>query len=518
MRIFCGLTGDATTIAAAVVNERGGVIATSEVTDDAFGYLALCRMWVRHADILRVSVADLSDTRDLRRLAASAGQPTTTAQTVDVNSDDPLDKAVHIARMLSRGELHATIGTEEPAATCQLVGGLHTLARNAHAGHATLIELLRQTHPAALAAWGDPTETAALEVLRTALGGDAASATDPLPRSKPEPSRVKELALALERTQRAKKYQVEPRIAAAVAAAADSLLAAERACLALATGIDDQLAAPPVARPTRSRRRAPAAAEPEATPAPAAAPRSTRAERRSASEAPPPRARRRRASEPESEPTELPTPRRPRVADEMPTRKPVTRPEPEPHDEPVTAPLKPRAERPPVDEGFPLMPEPPKYVEPATAASPTTKPRAKAPSAPPVPETDLLSAPVSELPTGFDEADDDDLLIFSQARSAWFKGPAAIEDSEEAWNFPADEGWRAAEAASDNRRNAGETTPSGLPRRVPQANLVPGSAILSDAAPAPINRDATALASRTAGFFRGWSRARRETVGAGTGS
>ncbi|MGH8878034.1 MAG: hypothetical protein ACRD0P_11925, partial [Stackebrandtia sp.] len=198
-------------------------------------------------------------------------------------------------------------------------------------------------------------------------------------------------------------------------------------------------------------------------------------------------------------PTRAPAP----AAETLPTWTSVT--EPDPHSEPVTAPLHPRAER--ETEGFPLMPEPPQFIEPAAPAPAATGA-----------EPDLLSAPVSELPTALDEADDDDLLIFSQARSAWFKGPAAIEDSEEAWNFEADEGWRAAEAANDNLKQATETTPSGLPRRVPQANLVPGSAILSDAKPVPINRDATALASRTAGFFRGWSRARRETVGAGTGS
>ncbi|MGH8876456.1 MAG: hypothetical protein ACRD0P_03805, partial [Stackebrandtia sp.] len=208
MRIFCGLTGDATTIAAAVVNERGGVIATSEVTDDAFGYLALCRMWVRHADIAHVAVADQTDTRALLRLAASAGQPTAAAEAVEVNSDDPLDKAVHIARMFARGELSTQPGTPEPPEICRLVGGLHTLAHNAHNGHGSLIELLRQTHPAALSAWGDPTETAALEVLRTALGTEPTAANEVPTRTKPEPSRIKELALALERTQRAQQYQL----------------------------------------------------------------------------------------------------------------------------------------------------------------------------------------------------------------------------------------------------------------------------------------------------------------------
>ncbi|HZE41542.1 MAG TPA: hypothetical protein VE172_22310, partial [Stackebrandtia sp.] len=180
----------------------------------------------------------------------------------------------------------------------------------------------------------------------------------------------------------------------------------------------------------------------------------------------------------------------------------------EPAPEPLTAPLPRRATVEPPPNEFPRIPEPPQFIEPIFDDIPMSAPSA---------EHDALSVPASQLPSGLD--DEDDLLIFSQARSAWFKGPAAIEDTEEAWSFPADEGWRAAEAASNNQEQASETTTgAGLPRRVPQANLVPGSAILSDAPPAPINRDASALAARTAGYFRGWGRARRETVGAGLGS
>ena len=41
------------------------------------------------------------------------------------------------------------------------------------------------------------------------------------------------------------------------------------------------------------------------------------------------------------------------------------------------------------------------------------------------------------------------------------------------WTSPADEGWRAAQVVASPA--AGETTQAGLPRRVPRANLVPGS-------------------------------------------
>jgi signal transduction histidine kinase len=43
----------------------------------------------------------------------------------------------------------------------------------------------------------------------------------------------------------------------------------------------------------------------------------------------------------------------------------------------------------------------------------------------------------------------------------------------QSWTSPADEGWRAAQALA--APSAGDTTQAGLPRRVPRANLVPGS-------------------------------------------
>jgi hypothetical protein len=54
-------------------------------------------------------------------------------------------------------------------------------------------------------------------------------------------------------------------------------------------------------------------------------------------------------------------------------------------------------------------------------------------------------------------------------QSAQSAQPAA----QATWTSPADEGWRAAEVVAAPA--AGETTQAGLPRRVPRANLVPGS-------------------------------------------
>ncbi len=50
---------------------------------------------------------------------------------------------------------------------------------------------------------------------------------------------------------------------------------------------------------------------------------------------------------------------------------------------------------------------------------------------------------------------------------------AAAPAAGQTWNSPADEGWRAARMVASPE--AGETTTAGLPKRVPRANLVPGS-------------------------------------------
>ena len=85
------------------------------------------------------------------------------------------------------------------------------------------------------------------------------------------------------------------------------------------------------------------------------------------------------------------------------------------------------------------------------------------------------------------------LPIFDSLESDWFRRsgktlsatqrPQGVQAAQAAqgaeaaqsssWTSPADEGWRAAQAVATPA--AGETTQAGLPRRVPRANLVPGS-------------------------------------------
>ena len=79
------------------------------------------------------------------------------------------------------------------------------------------------------------------------------------------------------------------------------------------------------------------------------------------------------------------------------------------------------------------------------------------------------------------------LPIFDSLESDWFRrsgnsvvttqrplgAQAAPPTGQGSWTSPSDEGWRAAQAVTTPA--AGETTQAGLPRRVPRANLVPGS-------------------------------------------
>jgi hypothetical protein len=107
-----------------------------------------------------------------------------------------------------------------------------------------------------------------------------------------------------------------------------------------------------------------------------------------------------------------------------------------------------------------------------------------------------------EPPVAVDTDSDGDLLIFAAARSAWFTDP--VEETDLTWATAADAGWEAAQHAA--RPAVGSDTRSGLPRRVPQQNLVPGSATAVQERPLRIVRDAAAIAAHTTGYFQGWRR------------
>jgi hypothetical protein len=155
----------------------------------------------------------------------------------------------------------------------------------------------------------------------------------------------------------------------------------------------------------------------------------------------------------------------------------------------------------------PLPPPPPPPGRPWTVDGLSVDPpslQRPVPPTPPDPLTDPLSGNGSHYAS--EARPDGDLLIFSQTpKSAWFTLPEDLDVREETphWSGLNDDGWRAAEQLA--RPAVGDDTRAGLPRRVPQANLVPGSA----AEPEPhvrIVRDAESIAAHTSGYFRGWRR------------
>jgi hypothetical protein len=81
-------------------------------------------------------------------------------------------------------------------------------------------------------------------------------------------------------------------------------------------------------------------------------------------------------------------------------------------------------------------------------------------------------------------------------------GPDSGSTDSSGWTSAADEGWRAAEAAS--APSSGGITSAGLPKRVPKANLVPGTVADTPATPAPaLTRSAAATRERFSSFQRG---------------
>ena len=98
--------------------------------------------------------------------------------------------------------------------------------------------------------------------------------------------------------------------------------------------------------------------------------------------------------------------------------------------------------------------------------------------------------------------------IFDEMISAWFRAISDLPDGEDAqWEFPSDAGFLTARAVSESQPDS--FTDSGLPRRNPRQNLVPGSA--GDVPPVP-GADPDELRKRLSNYQRGVTRARDQRV------
>ncbi len=123
------------------------------------------------------------------------------------------------------------------------------------------------------------------------------------------------------------------------------------------------------------------------------------------------------------------------------------------------------------------------------------------------------------VPAGATDGSHSRLPIYDSLESDWFhRRGRAPRDAEEPfdtepgaaslpeWTSAADEGWRAASDAS--APTVGAVTSAGLPRRVPQANIVPGSASARVQAVANAAISAEATRDRMASFQEGVRKAR----------
>ncbi|WP_424529684.1 nitrate- and nitrite sensing domain-containing protein [Sphaerisporangium viridialbum] len=103
-------------------------------------------------------------------------------------------------------------------------------------------------------------------------------------------------------------------------------------------------------------------------------------------------------------------------------------------------------------------------------------------------DLDAVTGPLPAVRSSPMEQQDDFLPIFASVESAWFRRVDGDQDQEKAstgWQeIPADAGWQAAAVVQEPVRDG--TTAAGLPKRVPKANLVPGSAGTPEAAAAPL--------------------------------
>jgi hypothetical protein len=109
------------------------------------------------------------------------------------------------------------------------------------------------------------------------------------------------------------------------------------------------------------------------------------------------------------------------------------------------------------------------------------------------------------------------LPIYDRVESDWFhRSGKTFTDSDRsaktaspAWTSPADEGWRAAQVVTSP--SAGQTTRHGLPKRVPSANLIPGSIRNEEVDGSTSPRSAEEVRNRLTGFQQGVREGRAAT-------
>ncbi|WP_335986459.1 hypothetical protein [Glycomyces sp. MUSA5-2] len=495
MQVFCGITTDQqasgaghgdTACAVALVAAGGGLIATDTFGDDPRGWVRFNGLLARSAPGQSVSISVAGDVVQLAEFAAAAGQLVVRADARALRSKDALDDAIAIARGLATGEVagQPLAARPEVAALRPILDTVASAARARHDAAEALTCLLRAVFPAALAAWDDPSEANAVAILTRLpqpgalqsisteeLAADLATVADP--------GQVAAMAGALTEAIREIGGGDDPSVAPSVSATAEAVSAWDRSLEGL-IGL------------LQAKRPKPESALPHHVSPPLDEDRATR--------------RRGRGHDSDTHrtvrlPGDLPDRQSLRALDPASQLHSVVMPDLEATQVIPDSFSSPSMQQPVDSEGGQTRSIRRRRAEPAELPH-TEEPVRRHPWQP---REDIAMVDVASL-----AADDDGLLIFGQAKSAWFKRPESEEPESESWNLPGDDGWRTARTATETPATEEPTTAAGLPRRKPQANLVPG-AVVADEHPRfdePIDRDPELLAQNTAGYFRGWGRAR----------
>jgi hypothetical protein len=527
VRVYCGIASAelAPWLTVAVVDDSGRLLDVRHISDDPAGYAHLVATLAdrgaaaapvamdRHEHLVAQLLAAASRPvaiADEARLRDFGDRFTDESSYEEMQAPPSQRRAVGLARALQAGALYATaLSPSWDLDELKPVLGAHAaLVAGRQASAVALREVLRELYPAALRAYLDPAELIPLRVLEAfpepgmiATGHGvpaviAELAATGLTDVTTATNAVNALGVAVEDL----RGHGNPHLAAAVAETVRQAVSAVRACDAavntLVASLGERLTAALAAAPSR-------AAHPSHAPVSPAVPRPTSPAEFAPSWAAPayetvgagygaPHAY---AAPPAPA---VPTPRGPGREDWSDPG--ASRAYGSPAGRATVAPPANGHRSSGWEHQFgpppaPTSPAPQSYgpdtlsfsMDPLTAPLQTPAPdHGRGPAAPARP----------------DGAPDEDLLIYSQAGSVWLTH--ADDDTQITWTgLSSDDGWRA--AAQSAAPTFGPDTSAGLPRRVPQQNLVPGS-VTGPARTPRIVRDPRRLAAATEGYFRGWRR------------
>ncbi|GLZ81026.1 hypothetical protein Afil01_58330 [Actinorhabdospora filicis] len=526
MRIYCGLATAGQATFAAIVDDAGRAVAVTALDDGGpRAFTALCALLAANGGGRCTPIASDDGSGQTPQLCTAAGHPVVVADEDLIGRftrDDPAarqpaaQRALAAARALQTGAVTAIAGgaVRNLARLRPLLSSAIALAAGRATAVASLRGVLREVYPAALRAFDDPGDARPLAVL-DALPEPAAAAycqEDAVARELATAgladtsgviaalrAAAAEYAPSRRSTDEATRLTVRTAVSAVrvyddgLKGLADVLTERLKPAAPTRSGRTRAEDLPPLPNDDAPKRRGipQQRAEDLAPPvqqAPPAPPQQQPPQRETASP---------RESSRSAKVTPLPTRRAAREAAASQQQQQTT----------SSTQALPVVET--TSGGFPIMGEPPVFKDPVP--EPETVPGGI--QLPPSQQPPIAAPAQSSRPLPIPDADDDGLTIFAQAKSAWFTGVAEDAPGDTLdWTMPTDEAWRSAQKTA--APTIGEQTAKGLPRRVPQANLVPGSALPEDNPPTPIERDPQALAANTAGYFRGWNRARRDAVDA----